>query len=336
MTIEEKAKAYDKALKQGQQLKRANPYDTVSDMIDSIFPELKENEDEKIRKELIKKVQTYINGNIPCGYDAKKALAWLEKQGEQNPAVTPKFSAGDWIVNKHGDIIEITDVYEDTGMYEVIYNNIILELPIKYIDDNCHLWTIQDAKNGDVLTWDGGRYIVIFKEIKDNKIIVYCSYNNHTKQFGMNTLYDTTFDAVLKFIPATKGQSVMLFKAIADASYDWDADRKELRKIEQKPADWSEEADKMFNHLKGLTFGYYHCCDEEEKLLVEKAFDWLKSLRLQKQCGYNPYKAVVESIAEMCKHYDKASHSALRDFYDNVKVKCKDAKEYDSKCPNEH
>ena len=56
----------------------------------------------------------------------------------------------------------------------------------------------------------------------------------------------------------------------------------------------------------------------------------IKSLRPQNKYAYNPYKAVVESIAEMCKHYDKASHSGLRDFYDNVKVKCKDAKEYDS------
>jgi hypothetical protein len=48
---------------------------------------------------------------------------------------------------------------------------------------------------------------------------------------------------------------------------------------------------------------------------------------------YNSYKEVIESIDEMCKHYDKASHSGLRDFYDNVKVKCKDAKEYDSLYP---
>lgn len=45
---------------------------------------------------------------------------------------------------------------------------------------------------------------------------------------------------------------------------------------------------------------------------------------------YDPYKAVVESIAEMCVRYDKASHGSLEDFYDNVRVKCKDAKEYDS------
>ena len=65
----------------------------------------------------------------------------------------------------------------------------------------------------------------------------------------------------------------------------------------------------------------------------EEVIAWLKSLRPQKQWGYNPYKGVVESIDEMCKHYDKASHSGLRDFYDNVKVKCKDAKEYDSLYP---
>ena len=67
----------------------------------------------------------------------------------------------------------------------------------------------------------------------------------------------------------------------------------------------------------------------EEK---ENLSNWLKSLRLQKQCGYNPYKEVVESIAEMCEKY-AAWDSNLQDFYDNVKVKCKDAKEYDAMFP---
>lgn len=71
--------------------------------------------------------------------------------------------------------------------------------------------------------------------------------------------------------------------------------------------------------------------------LAERLLNFLKSLkeRVQPQdtAYYNPYKEVIESIAEMCKHYDKASHSGLRDFYDNVKVKCKDAKEFDSLFP---
>ena len=59
------------------------------------------------------------------------------------------------------------------------------------------------------------------------------------------------------------------------------------------------------------------------------------SSQLQSVEYYNPYKAVVESIAEMCVHYDKADHSSLEDFYDNVRVKCKDAKEYESLFPQE-
>ena len=73
--------------------------------------------------------------------------------------------------------------------------------------------------------------------------------------------------------------------------------------------------------------------DENDMGNLWYAEHWLKSLKTPSKYAYNPYKAVVESIAEMCKHYDKASHNGLRDFYDNVKVKCKDAKEYDKIFP---
>ncbi len=94
---------------------------------------------------------------------------------------------------------------------------------------------------------------------------------------------------------------------------------------EQKPA-WSKEDEKMYI---ATIFALDQFMGNENKL------DWLKSLkdRVQPQNGYNPYKEVVESIAEMCKHYDKATD--LQDFYDNVKVKCKDAKEYDSLFPSQ-
>ena len=49
---------------------------------------------------------------------------------------------------------------------------------------------------------------------------------------------------------------------------------------------------------------------------------------------YNPYKATVESIAEMVEKYEPFD-SNLQDFYDNVKVKCKDAMEYDKLFPQE-
>lgn len=99
---------------------------------------------------------------------------------------------------------------------------------------------------------------------------------------------------------------------------------------------WSEEDEEIYRKcicaMRASACGF----PEEEKF-VEQVDNWLKSLKdrvqLQNITYYNPYKEVVESIAEMCKHYDTASHSGLRDFYDNVKVKCKEAKEFDAMFP---
>ena len=85
----------------------------------------------------------------------------------------------------------------------------------------------------------------------------------------------------------------------------------------QPKSEWNVEDEKILNTIL------------EEGNLKPSEKVWLKSLRPQKQCGYNPYKETVESIAEMCKKYTSPT-SNLSDFLDNVKVKCKDAKEYDS------
>lgn len=54
---------------------------------------------------------------------------------------------------------------------------------------------------------------------------------------------------------------------------------------------------------------------------------------------YNPYKVVVKSIAEMVERYELYHKfyidSNLSDFLNNVKIKCKDAMEYDELLPQE-
>lgn len=77
LTIEEKARRYDEALEKASNLRVQNPFDTVSQMMEHIFPELKESEDEKIRKALLEHIQ-FCTESIP---DRDKFIAWLEKQG---------------------------------------------------------------------------------------------------------------------------------------------------------------------------------------------------------------------------------------------------------------
>lgn len=85
MTIEEKAKAYDGVLKQ---IKECTPDENGFIIIypQEIFPELKESEDERIRKWLIGYFNQYIIDGMPQvfgnGLNVKDVIAWLEKQGE--------------------------------------------------------------------------------------------------------------------------------------------------------------------------------------------------------------------------------------------------------------
>lgn len=60
-----------------------------------------------------------------------------------------------------------------------------------------------------------------------------------------------------------------------------------------------------------------------------QVLDWLEK---QSSKDYNPYKATVESISAMVEKYTSFD-SNLQDFYNNVKIKCKDAAEYDKTWP---
>lgn len=125
-----------------------------------------------------------------------------------------------------------------------------------------------------------------------------------------------------------------LTKDIIDNCHHWLKSLKDRVGCEANCAttkEWSEEDEtRLTNIIIMLKEGASHHFIKDD---ITKAVDFLKSLRHQKYVGYNPYKATVESIAEMCKHYHIGSHSILRDFYDNVKVKCKEAIEYDEEYP---
>ena len=91
LSIEQKAKAYDKAL---ERAKEKYPTCYSPALLEYIFPELKESEDKEIRKDIISNLKRYVNC-IKDGYDAssakdfvvkeiEKQIAWLEKQGDKS------------------------------------------------------------------------------------------------------------------------------------------------------------------------------------------------------------------------------------------------------------
>ena len=92
LSIEEKAKRYDDVLEKLRGLH--DNYDTISTLIDikeeleHILPELAENKDEKIRKELLQIAKESEDSfyMVMTPDKRKRLIAWLEKQGGQKPA----------------------------------------------------------------------------------------------------------------------------------------------------------------------------------------------------------------------------------------------------------
>ena len=87
MIEKEKAEAYDKALERARAINNGKDVDVESGttICEYIFPELKESEDEKIRKEIISILRnTYWTSNRNR---FNELVAWLEKQGDKDKLI---------------------------------------------------------------------------------------------------------------------------------------------------------------------------------------------------------------------------------------------------------
>ncbi len=390
LSIEERAQRYDEAIKRARALNNGETVDAEvgTTVCEYIFPELKESEDERIRKELIEKVKE----TPACiGFNDKNAvLAWLEKQGEQKPygqkaecldcqfnyageckgscsikrnEQKPRYSIGDVLCYKSGTTlnkVEIIDIRNgmyicDNGsfpisqqddyelvakkigqkpadkvepkyqngqwivwqnkFYKVNYNGCGYELidqnglrtSLEYatVDKSASIFTIQDAKDGDVLVSELSDSIILFKCIEDNNIQFYCDYDFSEidvpgDRFAVNDSgqhYGSVEDSK-DIYPATKEQRDVLMKAMANAGWTFDFEKKELKKIhiidegkaemdycftkmmngEKVNSAWSEEDERMFISLKTLlNYASNYLCTEG----VDKIRSWLKSLRPQ-------------------------------------------------------
>ena len=116
MTEKEKAKAYDEALKKASTAHKDEDRHLKA-TLERIFPELKEDDGERIKKELIQWVDEFPD-TIWRGHYKKDIIDWIEKQGEQKKQVHfPKFTFDDILVLQCCMVI-VKNVQEDNELYE--------------------------------------------------------------------------------------------------------------------------------------------------------------------------------------------------------------------------
>ena len=306
MTEKEKAEAYDKAIERAKKL-----YD--NGITEEIFPELKEDDDERIKKELIQWVDEFPD-IIWRGHYKKDIIAWLEKQGKQKrqvhfpkftfddilalqccmvtvknvqednelyeqlnlihnkmydayrlgkqgetspilsnslntgkneqktaDKVEPKFKVGDWIISSVLGTARIIGV-NDSNEFQLEYTDGKQEFSsIDYVNYAYDKWTIENGKDGDVLSF--------YSEYKGNKMVQVgiiekyvgkhggCSntFKIHVGVNWDNNLQIGRYMGCSDIYPATKEQRDLLFQKIKETGYEWDVDKKELKKLDLVP-----------------------------------------------------------------------------------------------------
>ena len=140
-TIEEKAKAYDEALKRARQKIDAGLF--TEDDLSYIFPALRESEDERSRKWILEFLYDGLQKADPQFKEQfKTSIAYLEKQKEQKPKIKyvyPKFKKGDVIEpitpNGHYVPVRVVGIWDGSYSCRSDDGKAYLSLPIKHEDE---------------------------------------------------------------------------------------------------------------------------------------------------------------------------------------------------------
>ena len=222
MTEKEKAKAYDEAIERAKKL-------YGNEITKEIFSELKENNNERIKKNCIHFLELQKQHHAAT-FEIEECIDWIKKQCKNSTDKTkPRFKVGDWVVDNCGYIWKIERILNQFYLLEDTKGG-ESRPTIDWVNDTFHLWTVQDAKYGDVICYRDE--IILFKSyfVLQGRISLYCWYNRNTNNFYSKEIIYTLSTTRYKVYPATKEQRDILMKAMNDAGYEWDSKKKELKK----------------------------------------------------------------------------------------------------------
>ena len=292
MTQEDKAKAYDEALKRAKlsRLQLLNIGEEATE-IEYIFPELKECEDEYMKNWILDELRLsykYADGDRDRCEELLKAIAWLEKQDDklQGKTIQEEKTDNDNNVEPKSEIIQDTwyicthtTCSEDSRIW--FKKNIpylgkeILKYDLGFEPNDYQyyfrLWTIQDAKEGDVLNANGAPFI--YKKHDKDYVYFYCGINLADEFIKANGI--DPWNNNNKVYPATKEQRELLFSKMKDAGYEFDFEKKELRKIEkqgeQKPK-WGDDDEQYLLVCKNALHKY-QVSDKWDADIISKWLD---------------------------------------------------------------
>lgn len=233
--------------------------------------------------------------------DLKEKLSGCPAQNKQQ--YMPMYKIGDFVIGDYaaGKIIEITD---DAYLLDT-------EQGIPFSSEhNIHLWTIEDAKPGDVLAYPDGTLTLFNKIVEDG---LYLAYAIVSHKIENNNVELNNTCCVLNAIPATKLQCETLFRKLKEAEYEWDVEKLEVRKISQTSESnkWTSDDEKNATYICAALEAYYRLRKDNGNDSGQKELDGAKTWL------YERLRNVPQSSKDPLSEEDKISIGYLCSFIED-------------------
>ena len=171
-----------------------------------------------------------IEGNrIHIKKECKGKLEAIKEEKIDNANNVLKFKEGEYVVDIDcGKVLRISEILSRGYLFENGYY-----LPFDTANREYRLWTIADAKDGDVVCYKDE--ISLYKhdiknatkeEITFGGFVYHCCYDG--KRFITDSFYSLTEKDKTNIHPSTKEQRNILFTKTKEACYEWDSEHKQL------------------------------------------------------------------------------------------------------------
>lgn len=207
---------YKNALEKGRQWYNVpDATDVDRDLLCSMFPELEdENREERIRED-IKKVLANVDLSIVRS-SFSDMVEWLNSKSK-----CPLYKVGQWLVDRvDGTVIRITKVRQNTYEYGTVDGG-TYSCSHGALETDTRPWTLEDAKDGDVLHVDDNE-LVIFHRIEQPNMCVHCTLTDGVK-FNIRVPDEPYADPRFHEVrPATCSEREMMMSAMEKhGGYKW-------------------------------------------------------------------------------------------------------------------
>ena len=150
-----------------------------------------------------------------------RVTSHLKQEGKESDKIEPMLKVGDWIINNDERIAVPIQILKVEKYGYITSRGYTL---VDKVNTDYHIWTIKDAKEGDVLIVNNNVFIYAHRKQMYSIAVAHC-FVGSAGDFHFDGEFGYTENGN-SIYPATKEQRDILFSKMKESGYEWDTEKK--------------------------------------------------------------------------------------------------------------